>query len=123
MPVVAHLGRRRDTQLAALRQHVDALGRHRSAERESRRREAGEQLAERPRVDDRAGQAVVAERLGLLEHADLERRPAVLVAHEPRQLDRAGEARGARADEQDVERRGLVPGGSSRINRSSGSSA
>ena len=103
---VVHRGRRRDPLRATLGHEVDGFGGNGLAEREVGGLEVGEQLAERAGIDDRAREIVLAQALGLLEHADVEvghAAAALLVAlHQPRQLDRAGEPGRPGADDQHV---------------------
>ena len=103
---VVHRGRRGDPLGAASGHEVHGFGGHGLAEGEVGRLEVGEQLAERAGIDDRAGEAVLAQALGLLQHADVEvgdPAAARLVAlHQVGQLDGAGQPRGTSADDQHV---------------------
>ena len=104
--MVAH--GRRDGEAAGLRfgEQVHGIPFHPTAEREIIVGAVGKQLAQGARIDHRAGQAVLAEGTGLLEHPDLERahRTAGLgiSAGEPRQLDGTREAGGTGAHEHHV---------------------
>ena len=70
--VIPHGGRCRQPERARARQQVNRLTRHRAREGEVAVRELGEEFPEGARVDHGAGQAVLAQLPGLLEHADLE---------------------------------------------------
>jgi hypothetical protein len=101
-----HRGRGRDPLRPALGHEVDGFGGDGLAEGKVGRLEVGKQLLEGPRVHHRARKIVLAQTLGFLEHADAEighAAAALLIAlHQLRQLDRAGEPRGAAADDQHV---------------------
>ncbi len=110
--VVPHGRRRRDADRALAAQVVDALALDRRDERHVLGEHAGEELAERPRVHDRAGEQVRAGRLALLHHRDrhvaepLGQLRALL--EELRRANRRGEARRAAADDQDPDVDALV---------------
>ena len=95
---VVHRRRRRHPLGAALGQEVDRLAGHGLAEREVGGLELGEQLAEGAGIDDRAGEIVLAQAVGLLEHADVELRHVAtalpFALDQPRELDGAGQAAG-----------------------------
>ena len=93
---VVHGGRRRDALRASFGEEIDGFAGHRLAEREVAGAEVGEEVAEGAGIDDGAGEVVLAQAPGLLEHGDVELLP------EPRQLDGAGEPRGPGADDQHV---------------------
>ena len=97
---VVHRGRRRDAVRASFGEEIDGFAGHRLAEREVAGAEVGEELAEGAGIDDGAGEAVLAQAPGLLEHADVDSpRP---FRRQPRQLDGAGEPGGPGADDQHV---------------------
>ena len=109
---VVHRGRRRDPLRAALGHEVDRFGGNRLAEREVGGLEVGEQLAERAGIHDRAREIVLAQALGLLEHADVEvghAAAALLVA-----LDQAAPARSRRPARRARRRRSARPSRSPR---------
>ena len=71
VPVVAHRRRRRDPERRAARQDVHRFAGHLAVRREVGRLEPpAEELAQRRRVQHRAGQQVRARLLALLEHRD-----------------------------------------------------
>src|SRR6185437_12322888 len=81
--------------------HVDRFLVHGPTEGEVRVLQVREQLTEGTRIDHRAREIVLPQRLGLLEYADVQL-VAVLLSH-ARQLDGAGETRRASPDDADVE--------------------
>ena len=113
VPVVLHRGRRRDPHRAVVPQEVDAFRFDLAVERHVRGPLlTAEQAPEAARVDDRSGERVRARLLALLEHGHRDlaqplRKPGRLLDQlaEP---DRAGEPRGARADDQDPDLDPLV---------------
>ena len=113
VPVVLHRGRRRDPHRAVVPQEVDAFRLDLAVERHVRGPLlTAEQAPEAARVDDRSGERVRARLLALLEHGHRDlaqplRKPGRLLDQlaEP---DRAGEPRGARADDQDPDLDPLV---------------
>ena len=113
VPVVAHRRRRRDPQRRAARQDVDRLAGHLAVRREVRRLEpAAEELAQRRRVQHRAGQQMRARLLALLEHRDGNvAEPLADVRMLLEQLpepDRAREPSRPRADDRDADLDPLV---------------
>ena len=98
---IVHRRRRGKTKPAALRQHVHSLFRHGCSKRKIRILEIGEQLAQRAGIDDRTGERMLAQRLGLLQHADIQFTAAGF--RELRKLDRARQAGGTGSDDDDVE--------------------
>ena len=101
VPAIVHGGRRGKTNLAAFRQHVDSFFRHGCSKWKIRILEIGEQLAQRAGIDDRTGERMLAQRLGLLQHADVQF--TAVGFRELRQRDRACQPGGTRADDDDVE--------------------
>ena len=101
VPGVVHRGRRGKGERPARGEEGDPLLCDGPAEREVGIPEVGEQLAERAGVHDRAREAVLAQRFGLLEHADVHVR--VLALGEAGQLDRAGETGRPRAHDEHVQ--------------------
>jgi len=95
--------------LAVGRQQIHGFFVNLPAEREVRILQVGEQLAERAGIDDRPGQAMLPQRLRLLEHADAELGAAA--ARQPGQLDRGREPRGARAHDQHVQLHAIAGAG------------
>ena len=112
IPVVAHRGGRRDAYVVLLREEIHAFACDGAPEGEVGIAHAGKEFPERPRVDHRAGQIVVAQSLSLLQNPDFEVAGAisgfVALPHQPRQLDRSGQPGGPCAHEHDIQRHGLV---------------
>ena len=70
-------------------------------------RELGKELSERDGIDDRAGEAVLAELFRFFEDPDLDRRKGRVVLREACELDGAGEASRTASHEEDVHRHRL----------------
>jgi hypothetical protein len=85
---------------AALGEEQEAILGHRGRERRAARLPVGEELVERPRVDDGAGQDVRADLRTLLE--DAHRHLARACSRKLLEPDRRGEAGGSATDDHDV---------------------
>ncbi len=105
-----HGGRRGEGERPAGGEEGDPFSLDGPAEREVGILHVGEQLAERAGVHDRAREGVLAQSLGLLEHADVHVRAVAL--REVRQLDRAGESGGPGPYDQHVQLHPVARAGS-----------
>ena len=103
---VVHRRRRRNPLRPAVGHEVHRLAGHWLPEREVGELELGEQFPEGPRIDDRAGEIVLAQAFGLLEHADVHIRHTaasfLIALHQAGQLDGARQPRRPRAHDQHV---------------------
>ena len=111
--VVHHRRRRRDAERPRLREQVDGLALDRAVVRDLLHRQPPrEQLAQRTRVDDGAGEEVRAGLLALLEHGDRHLAEALcqlrMLLEQLSEPDRAREAAGAAPDDQHADLDPLV---------------
>src|SRR4029078_11164608 len=128
--VVPHRRRRRDPECRTARQHVYGLARYLAVGRKVGGSQAPlEELAQRRRIDDRAGEEMRARLLPLLEHGDGDVAEALadlgVLLEQLAETDRAGETPWAGPDDEDAHvdallgplgprcrrRRGTAPGG------------
>ena len=98
---VAHRGGSRKAPSAVSRQQIHGLPANRRAEWEVRIGQLGEQLAEWAWIDHRAREAMLAERRGFFQHADVEL--GAVPPGETRQLDRGRQPGGPGSDDQHVQ--------------------
>src|SRR5205823_1849371 len=94
------------------REEVDSLSLDGAANRKVAILQIGEEAAERARVDYRAREGMLAQRRGLLQHADAELR--ALTLGELRQLDRRRQPCGPRPDNHYVELHAVARAGSAK---------